>query len=307
MNEAIQPLPDGHGSVTRSHAVTRSDAVTEPRASASGAEVVLKFEDVSLSFGDQVAIDHVSFEMAPGSTRVILGAAGSGKTTVLKAAIGLIKPDSGRIFLLGQEITSLDERQLFQIRSKVGVLFQEGGLFDSFTVGENVAYPLLNPKSDKVDLTLVDQKVTEALRFVELEETMEKFPAELSGGMRRRVGIARAVVKEPPLVLYDSPTAGLDPITANTIMALIAKERETANTASLIVTHRYQDGQVMSNFRYKSGSGLLNLEHVEQNGSGGPKITFMVMDEGKVVFEGTQQELEASTDEYVVKFAPKRP
>ena len=271
-------------------------------------DVVLKFEDVSLAFGDQVALDHVSFEMAPGATRVILGAAGSGKTTILKAAIGLIKPDSGRIFLLGQEITSLDERQMFQIRSKVGVLFQEGGLFDSFTVAENVAYPLLNPKSDKVDLTLVDQKVTDALRFVELEKTMEKFPAELSGGMRRRVGIARAVVTEPPLVLYDSPTAGLDPITANTIMALIAKERETANTASLIVTHRYQDGQVMANFRYKSGSGQLNLEHVEQNGSNGrPTITFMVMNEGKVVFEGTQHDLEASTDEYVVKFVPKRP
>ncbi len=302
MNQTMQPLSEGHGPFMH------SDSVTEPRASASGSELVLKFEDVSLSFGDQVALDHVSFEMAPRSTRVILGAAGSGKTTVLKAAIGLIKPDSGRIFLLGQEITSLDERQLFHIRSRVGVLFQEGGLFDSFTVAENVAYPLLNPKSDKVDLTQVDQKVTDALRFVELEETMEKFPAELSGGMRRRVGIARAVVKEPPLVLYDSPTAGLDPITANTIMALIAKERDTANTASLIVTHRYQDGQVMANFKYVSGSGHLNLEHVEQNGSNdGPKIVFMVMNEGKVVFEGTQHELEASTDDYVVKFVPKRP
>ena len=186
-------------------------------------EVVLRFEDVSLSFDEAVAIDRLSFEMPAGTTRVILGAAGSGKTTVLKAAIGLVAPDSGRIVLLGQVITGLRERDLFDIRRRVGVLFQEGGLFDSFTVADNVAYPLEHRDGRPEDLANVDQKVLEALKFVELEKTLEKFPSELSGGMRRRVGIARAVVTEPPLVLYDSPTAGLDPITANTIMALIAK------------------------------------------------------------------------------------
>jgi phospholipid/cholesterol/gamma-HCH transport system ATP-binding protein len=275
-------------------------------------DVVLKFEDVSLRFGDVVALDRVTFEMTAGSTRVILGAAGAGKTTLLKTAIGLIKPDSGRVFLLGNDITDLDEAHMYAIRTRVGVLFQEGGLFDSFTVAENVAYPLLNPTSKKVDLSTVDQKVKDALRFVELEKTMDKFPVELSGGMRRRVGIARAVVTEPPLVLYDSPTAGLDPITANTIMALITKERDTANTANLIVTHRYQDGQLMANFRYNPDGGNLHLSHVDPNSGGGDansrhRTTFMVMNEGKVVFEGSQPELEASRDSYIEKFVPKRP
>src|SRR5208337_625605 len=170
---------------------------------------------------------------------------------------GLIRPDSGRVYLFRQEITGLKEGALFDIRSKVGVLFQEGGLFDSITIAENVAYPLLNRRTHDVPLDEVESKVRDALRFVELEHTMEQFPSELSGGMRRRVGIARAVVSEPPLVLYDSPTAGLDPITANTIMALIAKERDSKHTANLIVTQRYQDGQLMANFRYNRMRGEL--------------------------------------------------
>lgn len=271
------------------------------------ADAVLKFDDVSLKFDDVPALDRISFEMPPGSTRVILGAAGSGKTTLLKSAIGLVKPDSGHIYLLGREITGLKERQLFEIRSRVGVLFQEGGLFDSLTVSENVAYPLLHRNGGSADLTEVDKKVEDALRFVELEKTLDKFPSELSGGMRRRVGIARAVVTEPPLVLYDSPTAGLDPITANTIMALIAKQRDTANTANLIVTHRYQDGQLMASFRYNPQSG--HLEHASANGgsAGAAQTTFMVMNEGRIVFEGSLAELESSTDDYVVKFVLKRP
>jgi phospholipid/cholesterol/gamma-HCH transport system ATP-binding protein len=268
---------------------------------------MLRFEDVSLNFDQVQALDHISFQLKAGATRVILGAAGSGKTTLLKTALGLIKPDSGRVFLFGEDITRRDERQLFKIRRRVGVLFQEGGLFDSVTVAENVAYPLLNPPSDKVDLKAVDAKVVEALRFVELEKTLDKFPSELSGGMRRRVGIARAVVTEPPLVLYDSPTAGLDPITANTIMALIAKERDMANTANVIVTHRYQDGELMTNFRYNPETGrLMHVNGSEMHNS--PHQTmFMVMREGKLVFEGTQHELEASTDSYVERFVLKRP
>ena len=273
-------------------------------------DVVLRFQDVSLSFDELVALDHLSFEMKAGTTRVILGAAGSGKTTVLKAAIGLVIPDSGQIFLLGQDLTGLRERDMYAVRRKVGVLFQEGGLFDSFTVADNVAYPLITQvitqEAVALDLDSVDKKVLEALKFVELEKTLEKFPSELSGGMRRRVGIARAVVTEPPLVLYDSPTAGLDPITANTIMALIAKERDVANTASLIVTHRYQDGQLMANFRYNPDSGQLQHLNGDQTDKG-HETTFMVMNEGKLVFEGTQPELEASTDPYVMKFVPKRP
>lgn len=280
-----------------------------PPASPSSTASLLRVENVMVRFDDLVAIEGISFQMGPGDTRVVLGAAGSGKTTLLKACLGLIKPNSGRIYLFGHDITDLDERQLFEIRSQVGVLFQEGGLFDSITVAENVAYPLINRRVHTLPAQEIDTKVEEALRFVELSHTLEKFPAELSGGMRRRVGIARAVVSEPGLVFYDSPTAGLDPITANTIMALIAKERDSKNTASLIVTQRYQDGQLMANFRYNRTHG--QLEPVSANGAGNqsgsnPTHTiFMVMKEGRLIFEGVQAELEASQDPYVSKFVPK--
>jgi phospholipid/cholesterol/gamma-HCH transport system ATP-binding protein len=276
-------------------------------ASALPTEVLLRFEQVSLRFEETVALDAVSFALSTGETRVVLGAAGSGKTTLLKAALGLLRPDSGKIYLFGKEITHLGEAELFELRSGVGVLFQEGGLFDSITVEENVAYPLLNRRQHAESMQEVEGKVREALRFVELEHTMEQYPSELSGGMRRRVGIARAVVSEPPLVLYDSPTAGLDPITANTIMALITKERDAKETANLIVTQRYQDGQLMANFRYNRTSG--HLEPASGNGAGGDsnptRTIFMVMKDGRVVFEGTQHELEAYSDDYVQKFVPK--
>jgi phospholipid/cholesterol/gamma-HCH transport system ATP-binding protein len=277
-----------------------------PSELASGAKCILRFDGVSLRFDETPALDNVSFGMQAGETRLILGAAGSGKTTLLKTAIGLLKPDSGRVTLFDEDVTNMPERALFEIRSRVGVLFQEGGLFDSMTVAENVSYPLVNRASSAVKPEEADARVLDTLRFVELEKTLDKFPSELSGGMRRRVGIARAVVTNPPLVLYDSPTAGLDPITANTIMALIAKERDISNTANLIVTHRYQDGQLMANFRYNSDSG--HLEAVSRNGAGGPPhaTTFMVMNQGRLVFEGSQKELEASRDEYVSKFVLKR-
>jgi phospholipid/cholesterol/gamma-HCH transport system ATP-binding protein len=275
----------------------------------TGNDSLLRFEDVSLRFDEIVALDSVSFQMHAGETRVVLGAAGSGKTTLLKAGLGLIRPDSGKIYLFGQEITGLQEAQLYHLRSRVGVLFQEGGLFDSVTVEENVAYPLLNRTGPTEPMPEVEAKVREALRFVELEQTLEQYPSELSGGMRRRVGIARAVVSEPPLVFYDSPTAGLDPITANTIMALIVKERDSKDTANLIVTQRYQDGQLMANFRYNLSSG--HLEPASTNGAGQgagfnpTRTTFMVMRDGRVVFEGPQHELEAYQDDYVQKFVPK--
>ncbi len=263
---------------------------------------VLRFEDVSLAFDESVALDHVTFEQTAGETRVVLGAAGSGKTALLKTAIGLIKPDSGRVWLLGEEITRRGEHDLFRLRSRVGVLFQEGGLFDSLTVGENVAYPLEN---QQVGATVapeeIERRVEDALRFVELEQTLDRFPNELSGGMRRRVGIARASVTEPPLVLYDSPTAGLDPITANTIVELIAKERDMRDTANLMVTYRYQDGEIMANFRYNSDSGKL-VPAARVSGDNGLRTTFMVLEGGRLVFEGSQKEMEASRDPYVARF-----
>lgn len=268
---------------------------------------VLRFEDVRLAFDEKPALDGVSFEIWPGDTRVILGSAGSGKTSLLKTALGLLKPDSGRIFAFGEDITDLEEHSLFPIRARMGVLFQEGGLFDSLTIEENVSYPLLNQpgaiegNGARPAPEIVRSKVEEALRFVELEHTLEKFPSQLSGGMRRRVGIARATVTEPALLLYDSPTAGLDPITANTIIALLVKERDLRNATSLIVTHRYQDGEIMANYRYNQRTG--QLEDASQDGSEADLRTrFMVLQDGRLVFDGPQSELEKSTDPYISKF-----
>ena len=267
---------------------------------------IVQFENVSVQFDSVVALRDCSFTMRPGETRVILGAAGAGKTVLLKTTLGLYRPSAGRLLVFGQDVTRLPEKEWYDIRSKMGVLFQEGGLFDSLTIEENVSYPLINQRVARLDphrdAAVIEERVRESLRFVELEHTLEKFPSELSGGMRRRVGIARAVVTSPPLELYDSPTAGLDPITANNIVSLIVKERDSRNTATMMVTHRYQDGQLMANFRYNPGKG--RLEKASENGSGAKPIrtVFMVLNDGRVVFEGSQTELEASQDPYLKKF-----
>ncbi|MBV8847094.1 MAG: ATP-binding cassette domain-containing protein [Bryobacterales bacterium] len=270
---------------------------------------VVRFEEVSLHFGATPALDGVSFEMGAGETRILFGAAGSGKTTLLKVAMGLIQPDSGRVFLFGQDITRLSERQMFDLRARVGILFQEGGLFDSLTVEENVAYPLLHQRALQEPLAhtngatrTVADRVQESLNFVELGQTLEKYPSELSGGMRRRVGIARALVSAPALLLYDSPTAGLDPITANHIVALILKEREERNTATIVVTHRYLDGHLIANFRYNPSSGTVDRASRAPGKAGRVTTKFFVMREGRLVFQGSEAELQAATDPYVRKF-----
>jgi phospholipid/cholesterol/gamma-HCH transport system ATP-binding protein len=266
---------------------------------------VLRFDRVSVSFGDVKALADVSFQASEGESRVIMGATGSGKTVLMKTALGLQQPDAGTIYVFGQDISRMRERELFQIRSKIGMLFQESALFDSLNIEENVSYPLLNQASIHCPLEEVRPKVEEALKFVELQGILEKFPSELSGGMRRRAAIARAVVTQPPLMLYDSPTAGLDPITANTIMALVVKERDLNKTTTLIVTYRYQDGNLVANFRYNPENG--HLEPVGKDGGGSRARTiFMVLREGRLIFEGPQTELEASKDPYVCKFVKHR-
>jgi phospholipid/cholesterol/gamma-HCH transport system ATP-binding protein len=265
---------------------------------------VLRFENVSVSFDGIPAIHDVSFVAVEGESRVILGAAGSGKTVLLKTALGLVRPDSGKVFVFGQDISSLREQELFDIRSKIGMLFQESALFDSMNIEDNVAYPLLNQRSIHCPPDEVRPRVTQALEFVELGSTLSKFPSELSGGMRRRAAIARAVVTEPPLVLYDSPTAGLDPITANTIITLMIKERDRSGTTALVVTHRYQDGNLIANFRYNSEQG--GLEPASQAAGRAALTTFMVMKEGQLIFEGDQDQLEASQDVYISKFVKQR-
>jgi len=265
---------------------------------------ILRFENVNVSFDGVEALRDLTFEAREGESRVILGAAGSGKTVLLKTALGLVRPDSGRVFVFGRDISGLREQELFEIRSRIGMLFQESALFDSMSIEDNVAYPLLNQQAIQCPSGEVHARVKQALEFVELGRTLAKFPAELSGGMRRRAAIARAVVTEPPLVLYDSPTAGLDPITAHTIIALLIKERDTAQTTTLMVTHRYQDGNLMANFRYNSKQG--NLEPA--SGADGPtaRTVFMVLKEGRLIFEGDQDLLEASQDMYISKFVKPR-
>jgi len=263
---------------------------------------LLRFEHVTVEFEPGVPVlNDVSFTVPQGQTRIILGAASSGKTVLLKTAMGLNRACGGRVFLLGEDITEKPEKELFDIRAKVGMLFQDSALFDSMTVAQNVAYPLLNQKSIGAARDQMEARVRESLRFVELEHTLKRYPSELSGGMRRRVAISRAIVTSPPLLLYDSPTAGLDPITAHTIMALIIKERDMDNTTALVVTHRYQDGNLVANFRYNPAT-----DYFDPAGDKPTDTVFMVMREGKLVFEGGQTELEASTDDYVQKFV-KRP
>ncbi|MEZ5399739.1 MAG: ATP-binding cassette domain-containing protein [Bryobacteraceae bacterium] len=263
---------------------------------------VLKFDRATVRYDEVTALDSVSLTLREGETVVILGAAGSGKTVLLKTGLGLIKPDEGHVYLFGRDTGAMTEDALREIRSQMGILFQEGGLFDSLTIEENVAYPLENQKAQRPPAGEIATRVRQALRFVELEHTLEKVPSELSGGMRRRVGIARAVVTRPALVLYDSPTAGLDPITANTIMALIAKERDTRNTTTALATHRYQDGHLLANYRYNA-----KIDRLEPaNGDAGDharRTRFVVLGDGRVVFEGSQAELESSDDPYVAKFA----
>ncbi|MCZ2157353.1 MAG: ATP-binding cassette domain-containing protein [Bryobacterales bacterium] len=264
---------------------------------------ILEFDRVTVSFGDTVALRELSFLVREGDSRIILGAAGSGKSVLMKTALGLIKPDEGRVKVFGEDTSKLKETQWFEVRRNLGVLFQEGGLFDSLTIEENVAYPLNNSRARKPSAAEIHSRTVEALEFVELGGTLDKVPSELSGGMRRRVGIARAMVTNPALTLYDSPTAGLDPITSYTIVALIAKERRMHNTTTMIATHRYQDGHFLANYTYNDKTH--RIEPVTSDGSD-TGTRFWVMHEGRFAFEGTQSELEQTTDPYVKNFVKPR-
>ena len=196
------------------------------------------FEDVAMTFEDQIVLDGVSFELKRGETKALLGVAGSGKSTILKLCLGLVKPDRGHIYVLGHDVTTMEEEELFDLRNQVGIVFQESALFDSLTVRENVAFRLMEEKLPEEE---IEKRVREALSFVELEHTMDMLPSELSGGMRRRVGIARAIITHPEVLLYDSPTGGLDPITSTTIIELIMKQRDVSKTSALLVSHRLQE------------------------------------------------------------------
>jgi phospholipid/cholesterol/gamma-HCH transport system ATP-binding protein len=238
-----------------------SSAVTVP----SETGPAIQFEDVRIGFHEGDIFRDVSFRVQPRETMILLGETGTGKTLTLKLAAGLLAPSEGVVRVLGQEISSMNERDLLDFRRKVGFVFQEGALFDSMTVAENVAYRL---REDRVAEEEIEPRVLEVLRYVELEETLEMLPSELSGGMRRRVSIARALINHPPIVLYDSPTAGLDPVTSQTIITLILRLRDVYGVTALLATHRLQDGFALANFHFDAATtgGRERAERKRQQG-----------------------------------------
>jgi len=261
-------------------------------------QVTIRFEDVSIAFEDKVVLDGISFELLHGETKAIFGVAGSGKSTILKLALGLIKPDSGRIFVLGEEVTSLTEDQLFDLRRRVGIVFQESALFDSLNVRENVAFRLY--EEGKVPEDQIEERVREALSFVELEHTLEKFPAELSGGMRRRVAIARTIITHPEVLLYDSPTGGLDPVTSNTIIELVVKQRDIYKVSSLLVTHRLQDAFTMATHYFDRKEN--KMTPLPPHARTEVPFSFLILRDGHVIFDGDLKGLRDTKDEYIREY-----
>ena len=255
------------------------------------------FEDVSIAFESGAVLNGVSFELKRGETKVLLGVSGSGKSTLLKLCLGLIKPDTGRIYVLGHDVTQMTEEQLFELRGKIGMVFQESALFDSLNVRENVAFRLME---EQIPAQEIEARVREALRFVELEHTLDMLPSELSGGMRRRVGIARAIITQPEILLYDSPTAGLDPITSTTIDELVMKQRDVYKTSALLVTHRLQDGFMLASHYYDTESN--HLKPLNGNPRGDVHTSFMVLREGQVIFNGTAWDLAHTEDPYLREY-----
>lgn len=256
------------------------------------------FEDVHLSFEDNQVLRGVSFQLPVGETKALFGVAGAGKSTILKLALGLLPPDSGRITVLGNEVTQMREQDLFPLRGHLGMVFQESALFDSLTVSENVAYRLMEEHGVYDDE--IDRRVREALRFVELEHTLNLFPSELSGGMRRRVAIARAIITQPECLLYDSPTGGLDPVTSNTIIELIMKQRDVYKTSSLLVTHRLQDAFTMATHQFDQATNT--MQALPRGQYCDVPVSFLILRDGKVIFDGDIRDLAHTKDEYIREY-----
>jgi phospholipid/cholesterol/gamma-HCH transport system ATP-binding protein len=259
---------------------------------------VIALEDVSLAFDDKVILRGVSFTVLAGHTKIILGASGSGKSTILKLILGLLKPDSGRVFVNGERIDAMSERELMRIRGDLGMVFQEGALFDSLTVAENVGYKLYEEARQPTDD--VRRRVEEVLGFVRLEEFIDRKPSELSGGQRRRVAIARAIGSRPRILLYDEATTGLDPITAITIDEEMVKLRDLEEVTSLIVTHQLRDAFFVAEHEaVRDGAGV---RIVRADGAKRDEAEFLMLRDGTIAFEGTAAELRASRDEYIQTF-----
>ena len=282
-------------------------AMSENAAESTFAEVddrqrsvpAIEFRDVVLAFDDRVVLDHLSFKVNKGETKIILGGSGGGKSTIIKLVLGLLKPDSGRIFVDGEDITDYNEVQMMPVRKNIGMVFQEGALFDSLSVYDNVAYRL---HEQGLAEDQVEPEVRRMLRFVNLEDAIDKMPAELSGGMRRRVGIARALVGDPKIVLFDEPTAGLDPPTARTICELAMKLRDLEDVSSIFVTHEMNNlGYICSEYAVVNDEGQVVFEREgERLCLTNSKV--IMMRQGNIIFSGTDEALRRAEDPYIQKF-----
>jgi phospholipid/cholesterol/gamma-HCH transport system ATP-binding protein len=265
-----------------------------------GKPPIIELREVSLAFDEKEVLSNISFRVEQGETLFLLGVTGAGKSLLLKLILGLVKPDSGQVLVLGRDLAPMPEEQLDQFRRRMGIVFQEGALFDSLSVYENVAYRLredgLLPEAE------IERRVREVLRFVEMEEAIDKMPSELSGGMRRRVAIARAIISEPEIMLYDSPTAGLDPVTSHTITVQIAKLRDVQHVTSLVVTQHLQDAFVLAHYLFSGRKQALVPVPSGNHGGPRPLIRFLMLREGAVYFQGTPQELACTNDPYLLKY-----
>jgi phospholipid/cholesterol/gamma-HCH transport system ATP-binding protein len=262
----------------------------------------ITFENVHIGFDEGEILRGVSFSVRERETLILLGETGAGKTLTLKMAAGLLRPTSGSIHVLGQQVSQMQERELLEFRRKTGFVFQEGALFDSMTVADNVAYRL---REDRVPEEEIEPRVLEVLRFVELEDTLELLPSELSGCMKRRVSIARALINHPPIVLYDSPTAGLDPVTSQTIITLILRLRDVYGVTALLATHRLQDGFALANFHFDPEAKRVVPNAQNGNARAAAKAAetrFLVYRDGGIYFDGEPEEIANSKDPYLKRF-----
>jgi phospholipid/cholesterol/gamma-HCH transport system ATP-binding protein len=260
---------------------------------------IVMFDKVSLAFDDKVILRDVSFTLLTGRTKVILGASGAGKSTILKLILGLLKPDSGVIWVNGERVDELSELEMMKVRADLGMVFQEGALFDSLTVAENVGYKLYEETNMPVEQ--VRTRVEEVLGFIGLAEYIDRMPSELSGGQRRRVAIARAMAAKPRILLYDEPTTGLDPITATTVDDEIIKLRDLENVSSIVVTHQLRDAfYVATHEAVRRDDGVLRIAPADMDKS--EEAEFIMLKDGGVSFEGHAAELRASTDPYLKTF-----
>jgi len=276
--------------------------MSTPANEASAFEPAVTFEDVWVGFDEGQVLRGVTFQVQQRETLILLGETGTGKTLTLKMAAGLLTPNSGSVIVLGNEVSEMKESELLAFRRKIGFVFQEGALFDSMSVAENVAYRL---REDRVPEEEIEPRVLEVLKFVELEDTLDLFPSELSGGMKRRVSIARALINHPPIVLYDSPTAGLDPITSQTIITLILRLRDVYGVTALLATHRLQDGFALANFHFDPETKRVvpNAQNGNvETAANAARTRFLVYRDGGIYFEGEPGEIANSTDPYLKRF-----